>query len=526
MAQRQQWTSNLGFILAAAGSAIGLGNIVFFSANAYRFGAGAFYLPYLLALIVCGIPVMMLEFGLGKRFEASFPIAMGRVGGRAGEIVGWFAGFNALIITMYYTTILAWTAGMWWYSATGSLFAESVAVPNLGLTLGEMENPSASFFKMISSYSVMFSVALVWLMNYIGVVRGTKTIETMVRWMVPFIWVVMILFVIQGFSLNGGIHGAFLLFTPQFEIMGSPQVWNGAFSQIFFTLSLGFGIMTAYASYLPRDTDHTTSAIVVSSMNCSFEAIAGLAIFSLLFAFSLLPQASTLGMMFFVVPKAIGSLPIGVQWIGAAFFTLLMAAGLTSSTSLLESVVSALSDKLLIQRKHIVLLVSALGAVGSLLFALPKVIDPALESSGTLGLSLLDLADHYAFSYGLIMVGLFECIMVGWWMPVRTLRQELNESSRIQLGVWFDVLIRWVLPLILGTILVWTMLTDLGVLGATSFPNVYGKENALGSMDWLPIAVPIVWLSMTMGLGVLLSQLPTRHQGRIVESPVRGEQNP
>src|SRR5699024_3351512 len=115
-------------------------------------------------------------------------------------------------------------------------------------------------------------------------------------------------------------------------------VWSGAFSQIFFTLSLGTGVMTAYASSISKDTDHTTSAFVVPSMNCAFEMIAGIAIFSLLFAFSIVPKASTLGMMFFVVPEAIGSLPTAVQFVGATFFTLLMLAGLTSSTSLAESV--------------------------------------------------------------------------------------------------------------------------------------------------------------------------------------------
>lgn len=517
MAERQQWKSRAGFILAAAGSAIGLGNIVFFSANAYRFGAGAFYLPYLFARLICGIPVMIAEFGLGKRFQASFPIALGRIGGRAGEVVGWFAIFNALMITMYYASILAWTAGMWWFSLTGSLFEASVAIPGFGLEQGSMENPAASFFRLTSSWAVVAAVVVVWGFNYLGLSRGTRSIEALVRLLIPFIWVVMLLFIVRGLTLDGGIHGAYLLFKPEFGVMASPKVWNGAFSQIFFTLSLGFGIMTAYASYLPRDSDHTSNAFVVSLMNCSFEMIAGLAIFSLLFAFALIPQASTLGMMFFVVPKAIGELPVGAQFVGASFFTLLMAAGISSSISLVESAVSALTDKFGGSRQPILLAVTGAGVLGSIAFALPHVIDPSLDSNGTLGLSLLDLVDHYTFSYGLLIVGFVECVLIGWWLPVSSLRAELNASSSIQLGVWFDWLIKWVLPGILGAILVTTLLTDLGILGASDFPAVYGEEMSLGSFAFLPMLVPLCWLVLTLLVGWMLSGRPTRHRGVVTE---------
>lgn len=508
--QRQQWKSNLGFILAAAGSAIGLGNIVFFSANAYRFGAGAFYLPYLFALLVCGVPVMMVEFGLGKRFQASFPIALGRIGGRFGEVVGWFAILNALMITMYYSTILAWTAGMWWLSITGSLFEASVAVPAFGLEEGAMDNPGASFFRMTSSWAVVVAVLCVWAMNYFSLARGTKSIEAVVRVVVPFIWVVMILFIVRGMTLAGGIHGAFLLFKPEFGVMLSPRIWNGAFSQIFFTLSLGFGIMTAYASYLPRDTDHVSNAFVVSLMNCAFEMIAGLAIFSLLFAFAIVPQASTLGMMFFVVPAAIGSLPVATQLLGAGFFTLLMAAGITSSISLVESALAALADKFEGTRRRQLLIVTFVGILGSTAFALPHVIDSGLNSNGTLGLSLLDLVDHYTFSYGLLIVGLIECLLVGWLMPIKALREELNASSSIRLGPWFDYLVRYVIPTVLLSILISTVLSDIGVLGSERFPTVYGQGMELGAFHFLPWLVPVVWAGLTLGLALHFASRPMR----------------
>lgn len=508
MTERQQWKSRLGFILAAAGSAIGLGNIVFFSANAYRFGAGSFYLPYLIALLLAGIPVMMLEFGLGARFQTSFPLAMRKIGGRFGEIAGWFAVFNCIIITMYYCTILAWTAGMWWSSLTGSLYEASVAVPAFQLAVGDMANPASSFFQMTSSWSYAWVVVLMWALNVAGLYWGTKSIEPIARWLVPFVWIVMILFIVRGMMLDGGIHGAFLMFKPEFGVMAKPKVWIGAFSQIFFTLSLGFGIMTAYASYLPRKSDHVSNAVVVSMMNCSFEMIAGLAIFSLLFAFAITPQASTLGMMFFVVPKAIGGFPVGAQFLGAGFFTLLLAAGLSSSISLIEAAISALHDKFGGNRRHLLLFVGVAGALGSMAFALPMVIDPAIDSNGTLGLSMLDLMDHYCFTYGLLTIGLIECLLVSWGMPISALRKELNASSSLRLGPWFDVLVKYIIPGILLAILVTSLLDDLGALSSEKPLGVFGDTMELGRFAWLPMVMPLIWLAATLGMGILLSGRP------------------
>lgn len=513
VAERQQWKSQAGFIFAAASSAVGLGNIVFFSANAYRYGAGAFYIPYIIALFAIGIPVMMLEFGLGQRFQRSFPVAMRQVAGKPGEIVGWFALFNALVITMYYVTILAWVSGMWWRSLSGTLFAPSVAVPAFGLDEGVMPNPHASFFSLLSSWGVVGAVVVVWAINFFGLYRGTKSIEAMVRWTFPFVWLAMIAFIILGLSLDGGVHGAYWLFEPNFEIMRDPLVWNGAASQIFFSLTLGFGVMTAYSSYLPRETDHTAGALIVGTMNCSLELFAGLAIFSLLFAFSLMPQASTLGMTFFIMPKAIGLLPWATQLVGAAFFTLLFAAGITSSMSLIEATLAGIADRFKIPRSKALFLLVGLGFLGSVSFALPIVIDAELSSNGTLGLSFLDLMDHYAFSYGLIIVGFLECVIVGWFFPVTKLREQLNETSAIRLGRWFDILIRYVVPFVLGSIIVTTAMSDLGLInndGAREGLRIYGDTMTLDFGRLLPWLSVGIWLVATLGVALVLANLPAK----------------
>lgn len=510
MAKRQQWRSKLGFILAASGSAIGLGNIVFFSANAYRFGAGAFYLPYLLALLVIGIPVMIVEFGLGQHTRSAFPQALGRIAGRGGELVGWFAILNSLIITMYYVTILAWAAGMWWSALLGSLFEPSVAVEGFGMAAGEMNNPHATFFDLLSQWSTVGFVLFVWVLNILSVYRGTTSIERAVTVMVPFVWVAMILFIIRGLTLPGGVHGVYLLFTPDFQVMSDPAVWNGAFSQIFFTLSLGFGIMTAYSSYLPKGVDRTSNAVVISMMNCSFELIAGIAVFSLLFAFAMVPQASTLSMMFFIIPEAIESLPTGTKIAGVGFFTLLVLAGLSSSISLLEAGVAAVVDKFQVRRGAVLAVFATFGILGSVVFALPQVIDPELSSNGTVGLTLLDLFDHYAFNFGLVLVGLAECLLIGWAMPVSRLRETLNAHSSLKLPASFDLLIRYVIPLALFSVTLYALLDDLGVVGdgRDGSLHVYGDDYVLGGLSLAPYLAPLLWLGFTLVGGWILASRP------------------
>jgi NSS family neurotransmitter:Na+ symporter len=500
---RSQWSSKLGFILAASGSAIGLGNIVFFSANAYKFGAGAFYVPYLLALFLVGIPVLLMELGLGSWSGKAFPAALRQIGGPRAEFAGWFGLVSASFITMYYITILGWVLGMWLGALGDDLWQPSVALPAFGLEEGALPNPIAYFFSMLSSWWNVLFVGLVWLANLVITWRGAKSIEVAVKVFVPLMWLFMIGMIARGVTLEGGLHGVALLFTPDFSVMRDPAVWHGAFSQIFFTLSLGFGIMTAYASYLPKESDQSASGLMIATLNCSFEFIAGLAVFSLLFAFSMVPKASTISMMFFVLPQGIASFPTGAKLFGVLFFTLLLVAGLSSSVSLVESITGALTDKLVGRpRSGILLVVCTCGMLGSALFAWPQVIDPALDGDGTVGLTLVDLVDHWAFSYGLLLTGLMECLIVGWVLGPKTLRDSLNAYGDVKIGAWFDPLVQFVIPIILVTLLgfgVWREVQE----------GLYGSDLAGAGPVWSLGALG-VWLVSCVGIAGLLSWLPSK----------------
>ncbi|MEE9269175.1 MAG: sodium-dependent transporter [Candidatus Krumholzibacteria bacterium] len=501
--QRGQWKSRAGFILAASGSAIGLGNIVFFSANAYKFGGGAFYLPYLFALFAIGIPVMMLEFGLGNITARAFPGSLHRLAGKRGEFAGWWAVVNGCFLTMYYITILSWVLGML-VGSVGELWKPSTAVPAFGFEEGDLSNPVAYFFHMLSTWKPLLFVAIIWLLNVLIVRKGVESIEPVTKVFVPLMWIFMVVLIVRGLTLPNGGQGVFLLFTPNFSVMKDPAVWQGAFSQIFFTLSLGIGTMTAYASYLPKKSDLTQNSIITSLLNCGFEYIAGLAIFSILFAFAIVPQASTLSMTFFIVPQGIGAMPAGVTVFGIVFFALLLMAGLTSSVSLVETVISPLRDKFGWSRKRIVTVAAIVGFAGSACFALPHVINPGLEDDGTLGLTLLDLIDHWVFSYGLLIVGLSECLLIGWLVGPEKIRNHLNSNSSLKLGYWFDFLLKYAIPAMILFVLGYSLWNEFtGGLYGMGFSENYSEEYRF--MRFSPPVILTVWFVSCVFFALILT---------------------
>lgn len=490
--QRNVWNSKLGFILAASGSAIGLGNIVFFSSNAYQYGGGAFYVPYFIALFLLGLPIMILEFGLGSITSRSFPMALSKLIGKSGEFLGWWSILSTMFITMYYIAILGWAFGMM-FGSLGTLFEGNISAPFTPFETPS-EDPSAMifFFNQLSTWWPLVFILLIWVINVLILRNGTKSIERAVKIFVPLMWLFMIILVVRGLTLEGGFDGIMYLFTPDFRGISDPAVWRGAFSQMFFSLSLGLGAMTTYASYLPKNADQVNNSMLVSFLNCGFEFIAGVAIFSLLFVFALNPAGSTLSLSFFVIPEGIMGLSSNiwiVKIVGFLFFLLIVMAGLTSSISLIESPAAALMDKFKITRGRALSIVAIPSAIGSCLFALPHIIDKGLTGNGTLGLTLLDITDHWVFSYSLLTGGLFVSIFIGWVMGADKMRSAINKHAFFKLGKWFNVLIKYVIPLILLIVIVGSLMQEL---------PLYGSNVDMPGFTWLTIFIPVIWIVTTI----------------------------
>ncbi|OIO59078.1 MAG: hypothetical protein AUJ55_04015 [Proteobacteria bacterium CG1_02_64_396] len=438
---RDQWRSQVGFILAAAGSAIGLGNIWRFSYLTYENGGGAFLVPYLIALFLVGIPLMIVEMGLGHFMRASAPVAMGRISPRF-QWVGWWAVLLTLLgIEIYYCVIIAWCLDFTFLS--------------LGLAWGN--DPNAYFFKDFLGLSegpfdiglpnpvILLTLALVWGINWWIVRRGVAHgIEQANKIFIPILIATTAILVFWSLNLPGAMVGVHAYLSPDWSKLAQGKVWIDAFTQIFFTLSIGFGIMMAYASYLPRQAPVVRDALIVSILNCGFSLFAGFAVFSTL---GFMAQAKgvgidevvaqSIGLAFVAYPEAISHMPFLPGLFGFLFFASLTIAGLSSSVSLVEAFVAALGDRYGLDRKMTVDRVSLLGFAGGIVF-----------TTGA-GLFWLDIVDHFLTQYGLTMIALFEVLATGWILKSQRLEEHLENAAPFRMRKVYARFMRIVISLAL-----------------------------------------------------------------------------
>ncbi|MDD3839177.1 MAG: sodium-dependent transporter [Clostridia bacterium] len=438
---RDQWGSKVGFILAAIGSAIGLGNIWRFSYMAYANGGGAFLIPYFFALLTAGIPLLILEFGFGHKMRGSAPLSFARFD-KKWEWLGWFSSIISFAIVVYYVVIVAWGVSYFAYS----------------FNLGWGENPETFFYNSylgitdISegfvfggfSLNVLIPIIIVWVLNYVIVMSGVKSgIEKASKIFMPILAIICVIIVIRGITLEGSIEGIKHYLTPNFAALKDYKVWMAAYGQIFFTLSLGMAIMITYSSYLPKKTDIVNSAFITSFANCGFSFLLGLGVFGILgyMAGQLgVPidevAKSGIGLAFIVFPKAISLMPMA-EFVGIVFFLCLILAGLSSSISLVEAFTSSLIDKFEMPRRKAVTIVSGLGLLISMIFA-----------TGS-GLYILDIVDNFLNNFGLVAVGMLEAIVLGYMMKAQVIKDHVNSISDFRVGKWWDVSIKFITPLIL-----------------------------------------------------------------------------
>ncbi len=397
MENRAQWGTRLGFILAAVGSAVGLGNIWRFPATAYDSGGGAFFIPYLIALLTAGIPLLIMEFSLGHRFRGSAPLTFSRMNKKT-EWLGWWAVFVSFVISTYYGAIIAWSI-MYAYFSFGQKWGDSPGAflyEYLGLTDSSGEflvsaGQTGSFVPGVL-IPLLFVWAIVLFVLFKGVRRG---IEVANRIFIPTLVLVFLVIVIRAITLDGAAQGLNAFFTPDFSKIWSAEVWVAAYGQIFFSLSIAFAIMITYASYLKKDSDITGNAFIVGFGNSSFELLAGIGVFATLGYLANVSGVAVsevvdggVGLAFAVFPTIINELPGMNGFFGFLFFASLVLAGLSSLISIVETYVAGFSEKFNVSRNKAVLIGGGLATLVSLLFA----------TQG--GLFFLDAADYFINQFG------------------------------------------------------------------------------------------------------------------------------
>ncbi|WP_017756314.1 sodium-dependent transporter [Calidifontibacillus oryziterrae] len=455
MEDRQQWGTRAGFILAAIGSAVGLGNIWRFPAVAYENGGGAFFIPYLFALLTAGIPLLILEFTLGHKFRGSAPLTFARLNKKA-EWIGWWQLGVSFVISTYYAVIIAWAMS---YSIFA--FKQSWGTDTESFLFGDYLKMSVDPGQMGSIVpNVFLPLVLVWVVVLVILVKGVKKgIEAANRIFIPLLLFLFTIIVIRAITLPGAATGLNAFFQPNWDKIMDGSVWVAAYGQIFFSLSIGFAIMITYASYLPKKGDITNNAFITGFANSSFELLAGIGVFSIL-GFMATQQgvgvdevvAGGVGLAFVVFPSIINELPALNGLFGLLFFASLVLAGLTSLMSIIETYVAGIQEKFKVKRTTAVIIGGGLSAVISLLYA----------TQG--GLMFLDVVDAFINNYGVALAGLVEVVAIAWFVKnLKDLKNHANELSDIRLGSWWNICLRFVTPVVLGFMMFKSVMKDITV---------------------------------------------------------------
>ncbi len=458
--QRERWDSRIVFIFAAVGSAVGLGNIWRYPFLAHKYGGGAFLLPYLIALLIIGIPLLILEFGLGQRMQKgavdSFAAIKRRLSG-----VGWAALITSFIVITYYVVVMSWAMiylfdsfSLRWGSDTSSYFYDTIL-------------QSTSSINEIGNISPIIFLALLasWIAIYFSVWKGVDSLSKVVMWAVPIPMVLIIALLIRAVTLPGALSGIALYIKPEFSALLDPEIWIAAVSQIFFSLSLAFGVMIAYASYNKKNQDVVEDAFAVGITDSVVAILAGFIVFGTL-GFMAQQQGIAFedvavggpGLAFVIFPKALSLMPFASLFSVFFFLTLVLLA-IASAFSLVEAVTTTVEDKTRkIKREVISFVVCLVGFLGGLIYI-----------TGA-GIYFIDLVDHFLTHYSLIIVGILECIAVGWIYGAEKLRKYINKVSKRDIGQWWNFSIKYAIPVLLIFVLILQIKEELGRSYA-GYPN-------------------------------------------------------
>ena len=446
MSLRAHWTSRTAFVLAAIGSAVGLGNLIRFPYICSRYGGGAFLLAYVVALLTAGLPIMILEFGLGHISEGSAPKAFRKIHPKL-EWLGWIAAGVGFVIVVYYSVIMAWSFNFLIDSFSITSWAgnakehfHNVLGFDAAQKMGNGDINAMPFVWTGFKPMLLVGLAVTWVAVVASVWKGATTVSKVVYATVLVPWLILIIFVIRAVTLPGAAEGLKMYLSPNWKMLLNGEMWLAAYTQVFFSLSIGFGIMIAYASFLPKKSDLVKNAVIICIADSLTAFVAGLAVFACMGHLAHEEAKSIaeldlagLKLTFITYPVLISKLR-GAAFFGMLFYLMILTLGVDSAFSLLESFASAVRDKWNISHRKANLIVGGLG----LALGLPLV-------SGA-GLLWVDTIDYFMTHYGLALVVLIECVVVADIYGCRRLCGHLNEVSEWKVGALWDIMVMAIAP--------------------------------------------------------------------------------
>src|SRR3989338_3587528 len=449
---REKWCTKLGLILAMAGNAIGLGNFLRFPVQCANNGGGAFMIPYFIALFLLGIPLMWVEWGIG-RFGGKY--GHGTTPGMFHYLwknpVSKYLGAVGIMIpfclVIYYTYIESWTLAYSAFSFTGKYFGITThqgMIDFLGAYQGKVVN---QHFNGIGTAYLFFLITLlanIWILWH-----GTKGIEWLGKWAIPTIFIFGIILLVRVFTLgtpNPALpeqnvwNGLGFIWNPDFRQLGNAKVWLAATGQIFFTLSVGFGAIQTYASYLTPKDDVVASGLATVSANEAAEVILGGSIaipvtvaFFGIAATQQIAAGGSFDLGFFALPLIFQKLPFG-QFFGTIWFFLLFLAGITSSVAMAQPIMAFLQEEFKVTRKNAALMIG-----GALFFLMHPVIF-------FLKHGFLDEMDFWIGTFGIVFLALLEIIIFIWLFGAKNAWKEIHSGALMKVPRVFLFIMKYITP--------------------------------------------------------------------------------
>lgn len=445
MSEVNRWDSPLSFILAMIGAAVGLGNIWRFSYVLYSNGGGAFFIPYLVAIFLMGIPFLILEYGIGFSYKDSFPNIFKRINPKL-EFVSWILILIVFMVVIYYAVIVGWdlvylisSINFAWGSDPALYFVKSVG--------GSSDLSKITSFMIPTVIAVLVIWFLIWYISHKNLKDGIGKFS---RVLIPALFVMMAIIIVYSISLPGSDIGINTLLHPDWQSLTKVEIWLAAFSQILFSLSMGQAISMSYASYLPENSRLIDDVFVVVACNCLFEVFTAFGIFSVLgfmSATSGTPMIQLVsegtGLVFIVFPMIFNIMgPVGHVFAPFLFIAILFA-GITSAIAIMEPMVNSIMHKFDWTRKKAVTVLVCIGCCMSMIF-----------TTGA-GSYLVGVIDTFLNNFCLIPLIAVQCVVFTQFTDLDAIISILNENSKINVNKIWIYIIKYILPVCL--LFMWIM---------------------------------------------------------------------
>lgn len=444
---RATFGSKLGIILATVGSAVGLGNIWRFPYMVGENGGFAFLLIYLICILILGLPVMLTEFFIGRHTQRNTAGAFKQLAPKSKwTLVGYNGVLAAFLILGFYAVVAGWTLEYVVEAASGGLSGKSADQFRLDFEL----------FSSNPWRPILWTVAFVMMTHFIIISGVEKGIERASKWMMPLLFLILIVLCIRSVTLPNAEKGLLFLFRPDFSKIDSSVILS-AMGQAFFSLSIGMGCLITYSSYFSKRTNLQTTALQVTLLDTLVAVLAGVMIFPAVFSFGIAPTAGP-ELVFITIPNVFEQMPFGSLW-SLIFFILLAIAALTSTISLHEVATVYVHEEHKMSRKRAAWVVSGgvllLGVISSLSFGL-------LKEFTLFGLTFFNFLDYLTAKIMLPLGGMMICIFVGRRIDKKVLKAELTNEGTISFRLFnlYAFAMKYIAPVLIGLV----FLHELGLI--------------------------------------------------------------